>query len=209
MNAPLSAAAVTTGQRKAVFLDKDGTLVRNLPGNVDPDAIELLPGVLDGLQLLQRRGFVLFVVSNQGAIGEGWLEESQLEQLWQRTRQLLEAGGVRIEGFYYCPHAPGPGGQPVCSCRKPRPGLLWRAAVEHQIDLYNSWMIGDILDDVEAGHGAGCRSAMVDNGGETEWEYGFARVPDVIAHDFRAVVRLMEDSRPVLSPRRHMARIWL
>lgn len=209
MNAPLSASAVKTGQRKAVFLDKDGTLVRDVPYNTDPDAVELMPGVLDGLQQLQRRGFVLFVVSNQGGIGEGRLDEAQLDAVWQRTERLLAAGGVRIEAFYYCPHAAGPGGQPVCSCRKPRPGLLWRAAVEHQIDLYNSWMVGDILDDVEAGHGAGCRSAMVDNGGETEWEYGFSRVPDVIGHDFTAVVRLMEDSRPVLTPRRPMARIWL
>ena len=187
--------AAPVGQRKAAFLDKDGTLIRDVPFNVDPTRIELLPGVLEGLQQLHQRGFLLFVVSNQPGLARGLFDEEQLDAVWLRLNALVAPAGLQFEGFYYCPHEAGQPGLPLCSCHKPSPGLLWRAAVEHNLDLHHSWMIGDILHDVEAGHGAGCRSALIDNGGETEWRYGPTRVPDVIAHDFLGAIQLMEDRR--------------
>jgi histidinol phosphatase-like enzyme len=84
-----------------------------------------------------------------------------------------------LDGFYYCPHAPDAG----CDCRKPAPGMLERAAREHGVDLRASWMIGDILDDVEAGRRAGCRTILLDNGNETEWRDGEQRCPDYVARD--------------------------
>lgn len=194
--------AIPVAQRKAAFLDKDGTLIRDVPFNVDPERIELLPGVIEGLKQLRQRGFSLFVVSNQPGLAQGLFDEEQLDAVWQRLNELVQAAGLQFEGFYYCPHEVERSGQPMCSCHKPRPGLLWRAAVEHNLDLHHSWMIGDILHDVEAGHGAGCRSALIDNGGETEWRYGPTRVPDVIAHDFLGVVQLMEDRRLMAKARR-------
>lgn len=212
MRGRLSAGVAGEGlARPAVFLDKDGTLIRNIPWNCDPQRIELLPGVLEGLRELCDRGYALFVISNQPGIAYGHFGEGELQRVWQRLQQLVDVAGVQFEGFYYCPHAPRADGLPACSCHKPRPGLLWRAAVEHNLDLYHSWMVGDILHDVEAGHGAGCRSALLDNGGETEWLIAPARVPDVIAHDFTGVVRLMDDKPVVRRSRRHrqqLARQW-
>lgn len=201
MNARSDKAMSEVIQRKAVFLDNNGTLIRDLAHDVDPTLIELLPGVLEGLTLLQRRGFALFVVSNQSGVAKGFFGEDQLNVVWQRLNELVRPAGLEFEGFYYCPHDVQTSGHAGCSCRKPRPGLLWRAAVEHNLDLRHSWMIGDVLHDVEAGHGAGCRSALIDNGGETEWRLGETRIPDVIAHNFLAAVQLMDD-RPVAAKAR-------
>jgi D-glycero-D-manno-heptose 1,7-bisphosphate phosphatase len=98
---------------------------------------------------------------------------------------MLAEAGVRLAGFYYCPHHPEGIDQRyaiACSCRKPNPGLLYRAAAEHGIDLEQSWLIGDILDDVEAGHRAGCRSILVDLGTETLPDRSL-RAPDYVARD--------------------------
>jgi histidinol-phosphate phosphatase family protein len=92
-------------------------------------------------------------------------------------RELLATGGVFLAGVHWCPHHPQAG----CDCRKPQPGMLTRAAAEHGIDLGQSWMVGDILDDVEAGHRAGCRTVLLDVGHETEWVPGPLRSPDVTA----------------------------
>lgn len=99
---------------------------------------------------------------------------------------MCAAAGMPLAGFYYCPHAPIGVGQAEhagCRCRKPRPGLLLDAADQHGIDLRRSWMVGDILDDVEAGRRAGCRTVLIDNGNETEWAVSRLRVPDYCAPD--------------------------
>lgn len=154
----------------AVFIDKDGTLVEDLPYNVDPEQIRLAPGAAESVAALRARGFRIFVVSNQPGAGLGLFNESSLAQVKARLESLLNHA---LDGFYYCPHRPDAG----CQCRKPRPGLLLRAAREHGVDLGRSWMIGDILDDVEAGRRAGCRALLVDVGNETEWQQGKARRP--------------------------------
>jgi histidinol phosphatase-like enzyme len=104
---------------------------------------------------------------------------------------------VALDGFYYCPHHPrGALARYACecSCRKPQPGMLMRAAREHGIDLPASWMIGDILHDVEAGNRAGCRSLLIDNGNETEWQRGPGRTPTAIAADLFAAATLIAAS---------------
>ena len=99
--------------------------------------------------------------------------------------------GVCFDGFYYCPHHPQ-GSDPCyalqCDCRKPQPGMLHRAALEHGLDLARSWLIGDILDDVEAGRRAGCRTVLLDVGSETEWRKGPEREPDHIARGLAEAV---------------------
>lgn len=164
--------------KRAVFLDKDGTLVHDVPYNVDPARIRLAPGAGAALRRLRQSGFRLFVVSNQSGVARGLFRESALAGVRERIAQLLARAAVALDGFYYCPHGPSPpGAPPACDCRKPAPGMLLRAAREHQLALERCWMVGDILDDVEAGRRAGCRTVLIDNGNETEWRFAPLRRP--------------------------------
>ena len=172
----------TIGSR-AVFLDKDGTLIENVPYNVDPALVALTPGAGQALEWFAERGFRLIVVSNQSGVADGWFAEHALRGVERRIAELLTPHGVAIEAFYYCVHSALAG----CSCRKPRPGLLRRASAELGIELSASWLIGDILDDVEAGNRAECLTALVVNGNETKWRYGELRVPDVAAPSLEQV----------------------
>lgn len=175
--------AVTDGAyRPAAFVDKDGTLVEDVPYNVSPQRLRLMPGVPEGLGLLSRQGFRIIVVTNQPGLARGLFDRAQLMRLHASLALLLQASGVPIDDFFVCPHAPATSRtDPGCLCRKPAPGLLRQAALLHRIDLARSWMLGDILDDVEAGHRAGCRSALIDVGNETEWRLSPSRTPDIRA----------------------------
>lgn len=173
----------------AVFLDKDGTLVHDRPYNADPARLRLRAGVGVALARLQAAGFRLILASNQPGIALGLFSEADLAAVEDELARQLAPHGVRLDAAYYCPHRPAPAGEASpCACRKPQPGLLRRAALEHGIDLRRSWMVGDILDDVEAGHAAGCRSVLLDVGSETEWCDGAGRRPDFVARDFAEVV---------------------
>jgi histidinol-phosphate phosphatase family protein len=180
--------------RPAVFLDKDGTLVEDVPYNVDPNLIRLTDGAMDGLRLLHAAGYLLIVVSNQSGVARGLFVEEALRTVEGRLRALLSAGGVPLAGFYCCPHHPdGMIDRYAVDCgyRKPSPGLLQHAAREHRIDLTRSWMIGDILHDVEAGKRAGCRTVLLDVGHETEWDQTPARTPDLVASGLLDAARLV------------------
>lgn len=168
---------------QAVFLDKDGTLIEDVPYNVDPERIQMTRGALEGLYLLYTAGYQLIVITNQSGVARGYFPESALVVVEERVRQMLSEVGVQLAGFYYCPHHPD--GVVVnyaiaCSCRKPEPGLLIRAATDYGIDLTQSWFIGDILNDVEAGCRAGCKTILIDNGNETEWQLSAQRLPHYI-----------------------------
>ena len=158
--------------KKAVFIDKDGTLIRDVPYNCDPARIVFNPGVPQALKQLKSHGYQLIVVSNQSGIAMGYFKVGQLEGVVHKIQSDLKAAGVEIDAFYFCPHHPD--GKirryaRTCRCRKPEPGMLLRAAEQWHIDLSRSWMIGDILNDVEAGNRAGCRTILLDVGNETEW----------------------------------------
>ncbi|KQV48978.1 HAD-IIIA family hydrolase [Massilia sp. Root335] len=171
---------------KAVFLDKDGTLVDDLPHNVEPAHIVLCRGAGPALRLMARLGYRLFVVTNQPGIAFGRLAAAAMDGVRARLRELLLDEELALDGFYYCPHHPEGTVAPwaaECHCRKPLPGLLLKAAHEHGIDLRASWMVGDILHDVEAGNRAGCRTILIDNGNEMEWRLGPRRVPTRMAPD--------------------------
>lgn len=169
---------------RTVFLDKDGTLVDDVPYNVDPERIRLLPGVLEGLRSLQAAGYRFIVVTNQSGVARGYFPEKALIKVESRLCELLAQGGVPLGGFYYCPHHPDGvvlGYAVECSCRKPAPGLILRAAEEGGVDLRNAWLVGDILNDVECGRQAGVRTILIDNGNETEWILSPWRRPHFIA----------------------------
>ncbi len=147
--------------RRAVFFDRDGTICRDLVYLSDPDRLELLPGVTDALRRLQAADFLLIIVTNQSGIARGYMTEGTLARIHDRLHELLGDQGIRITAIYHCPHLPD-GSRPEyrqsCSCRKPEPGMLLRAAHEHGIDLARSFMVGDKLSDIQAGKRAGCRS---------------------------------------------------
>lgn len=180
-----------------VFLDKDGTLLENIPYNVDPARIALAPGAADGLRLLHAAGYRLVVVSNQSGVARGYFPEEALAAVEARLRYLLAQIGVPLSGFHYCPHHPDGKVQGYairCTCRKPAPGLLTRAALEYGVDLRQCWMIGDILDDIEAGNRAGCRTVLIFNGNETEWHVSPQRAPDYVAFDLAQAARIIVSS---------------
>jgi D-glycero-D-manno-heptose 1,7-bisphosphate phosphatase len=170
--------------RAALFLDKDGTLLIDVPYSVDPDKMMLADSAQDALLLFGRLDMPMFIVSNQSGVALGKFPIDALSAVESRLDQLAIENGASLSGFYWCPHLATGKIKPynvACDCRKPKPGMLLRAAMEHDIDLANSWFIGDILDDVEAGNRAGCQTVLIDNGNETEWKKGPFREPDFIA----------------------------
>jgi D-glycero-D-manno-heptose 1,7-bisphosphate phosphatase len=182
---------------RAVFLDKDGTLIEDVPYNVRPELIRLMPGSVAGLRRLHAAGYRLLVVSNQSGVARGLFREEALGPVEERLRQLLAAEGMPLTGFYYCPHHPTGSVAEyavACTCRKPQPGLLYRAAQEHGLDLGVSWFVGDILNDVEAGRRAGCRTILLDNGHETEWVLTPERTPHCRAADLDEAARIILES---------------
>jgi D,D-heptose 1,7-bisphosphate phosphatase len=179
---------------KAVFLDKDGTLVDDLPYHAAPQCLALCRGAGPALRLLSRLDYRLFVVTNQAGIAFGRLGEPAMHTVHDRMHALLLREQLALDGFYFCPHHPDgtvAAYAADCHCRKPMPGLLLQAATDHGIDLRSSWMIGDILHDVEAGNRAGCRTILIDNGNETEWRLGPRRIPTRMAPDLYAAALLI------------------
>jgi D-glycero-D-manno-heptose 1,7-bisphosphate phosphatase len=179
---------------RGVFLDKDGTLIEDVPYSVDAARMQLADGAEEGLSRLSAAGYLLFVVSNQSGVARGYFEESALEDIEAALRSLLRDVGVDLTGFAYCPHHPAGKVERYrkdCGCRKPKPGLIVELAERHGIDLAQSWVIGDILDDVEAGRRAGCRTVLVDRGHETQWVLSTTRIPHHIARDLRRAAEIV------------------
>jgi D-glycero-D-manno-heptose 1,7-bisphosphate phosphatase len=150
----------------AVFLDRDGIINRKAPSGeyvTRWEDFHLLPGVAEGIALLNRAGFRVVVVTNQRGIAKGLMTVADLEDIHKRMLDSLARAGATINEIYYCPHDK----KPVCRCRKPAPGMLLDAARSHGIELPASWMIGDSDIDIEAGKNAGCRTARLVANGET------------------------------------------
>ena len=183
-----------TAKRKAIFLDKDGTLIPDVPYNVNPDLVTLQEGVIEGLQLLKEEGFIFVVISNQAGVARGYFKLNELEKVKEKLDLLLKQEGIEIAGYYFCPHHPAGDVAEyavACNCRKPEPGMILKAAKELEIDTESSWMIGDILNDVEAGNKAVCKTILLDIGNETEWSEGLFRKPTFIAPNFLYAARFI------------------
>lgn len=180
--------------RAAVFLDKDGTVLADEPYNVDPDRMAYAPMALAGLSRLAKTDLALVVISNQSGVARGLFAADALHAVGVKLAAMFHAAGAHLDGFYWCPHHPDGVVDAYavdCDCRKPQPGLLLRAARELELDLAASWFIGDILDDVEAGNRAGCRSILLDVGNETEWRTGPDREPFCRAADLDAAAQIV------------------
>jgi D-glycero-D-manno-heptose 1,7-bisphosphate phosphatase len=153
----------------ALFLDRDGTLVHSVHYPSRPEQLRLYDGIGSELRLLRRMGLRLVVITNQSGIARGYFTEADLQRMHEHLAAELALQDVYLDGIYHCPHHPDGVIAELavrCTCRKPQPGMLLRAADELNLDLEHSWFIGDILDDVEAGNHAGCRTILVDLGTE-------------------------------------------
>ncbi len=149
---------------KAVFLDRDGTLIVERGYITVPEGVELIPGAAAAVARLRDAGWKVFVVTNQGCVAKGMITEDELGMIHFRMISMLAEQGAEVDGVYYCPHHPD-GDQMQysieCDCRKPRPGMLERAAGEHGLELDQCVMVGDTVRDLEAGRGAGARGVLV------------------------------------------------
>jgi D-glycero-D-manno-heptose 1,7-bisphosphate phosphatase len=148
---------------KAIFLDRDGVINEVLSERVryvnKPEDFYLLPGVADAIAIFRKLGYLIFVVTNQGGIGMGYMKLSVLKSIHRKMREvlLMENEQAIIDDIAYCPHRPRDG----CDCRKPKPGMIIDLAEKYNIDLSQSYMIGDMESDIEAGRSAGCKTVWI------------------------------------------------
>jgi D-glycero-D-manno-heptose 1,7-bisphosphate phosphatase len=176
--------------RPAVFLDRDGVINRAVvcEGIPRPPAsleeLEILPGVPEALRTLEARGYARVIVTNQPDVARGCASKALVEDIHATLRREL-----RLDAILSCCHDDSDD----CDCRKPKAGLLLRAARDLDIDLPGSFMVGDRWRDVEAGRRAGCRTVLIDNGHETEWKRSPMRWPDLVAGDLAEAARLIDD----------------
>lgn len=177
---------------RAVFLDRDGVINRNAPEGqyvTSWEDFHILPGVVEGIALLNRAGFSVIVVTNQRCVAKGLITAADLEKMHQRMSEFLARAGATIHAIYYCPHET----ESSCTCRKPAPGMLLDAARSRSIELRASWMIGDSETDVEAGKNAGCKTArltaMHDTFDEAERRLITPSQADIVAVSFLDVIR--------------------
>jgi D-glycero-D-manno-heptose 1,7-bisphosphate phosphatase len=145
--------------RPAVFLDRDGTVIVDKVHLTDPDDVELVPGAAESLRRLNGAGLSVVIVSNQSVIARGMTTREQVDAAMDRLQELLLEEGAFVDAFYYCPHHEDFSGP--CDCRKPKPGMLFDASVEHDLDLGASYMVGDWWSDIGAGQAAGLPSILV------------------------------------------------
>lgn len=182
--------------QRAVFLDRDNTIIAD-PGYInDPDQVHLLPGAAEAIQRLNAAGYVVVVATNQSGVARGRITEKQLAAVHQRMREMLLEQGARLDAIYYCPYLPGvdatvPRFRRESRLRKPEPGMLLKAAQELELSLEASWMIGDSTRDILAGRRAGCRTILIAPPGKT--------LPEENCHPDFKVASLAEAVEIVLS----------
>lgn len=172
-------------QSPGIFLDRDGTVIRDTGYIGDPDLVEFIPDVLPALRRFQDAGYRLVVVSNQSGIGRGVITQEQYDLVARRIADRLSEYGIHT-ATYYCPHSPDDG----CECRKPSPSLLLRAARDLDIDLGRSFMIGDRVSDIEAGAAAGCKTILLAQAAFEE-QFPARPGPDYICPDWPCIARII------------------
>lgn len=148
---------------KAIFLDRDGTINAGIPKyeRVDsPEKVEILPNVIEGLRILSGLDYLLFFVTNQAGLAEGLITRQDFDAINNKVLELIEPSGVVITETYVCPHGEGA----ECNCRKPKPQMLLDAAKKYDVDLTQSWMVGDRLTDIHTGINTGTKTILVQTG---------------------------------------------
>jgi D-glycero-D-manno-heptose 1,7-bisphosphate phosphatase len=183
-------------KRRAVFMDRDGTISEEVGYVNHPTRYRVFPYSAEAVRLLNEAGWLAILVTNQAGVARGYFTEDLIGAVHDRLEQELARGGAHLDAVYYCAHHPTVGEIPYrldCECRKPKPGLIRRAADAFEIDLQQSWMIGDRYSDIELARNAGTRAAFVLSGyGRGEWEYqraAWKHRPDLVAEDLVEAVK--------------------
>ena len=173
---------MTKANHPAVFLDRDGTLMRDVDYCGDPKDVHVLVGVSEALQRLKNRGYKLIVITNQSGIGRGYFTKEQYEKVERELARQI--GDGLIDATYYCPHLPSAG----CRCRKPSAAMVVRAAANHEVDVRRSFFIGDKRSDIECGWNAGVRTVLVQTGYGKNTDSNLA---DFVAKDLSEAAELI------------------
>jgi len=183
-------------KRRAVFIDRDGTISEEVGYVNHPSRYRVFPYAAEAIRRLNEAGWLAILVTNQAGVARGYFTEDVIGAVHTLLTRELERGGARLDAIYYCPHHPSVGEPPYrfdCDCRKPRPGLIRRAADDLDIDLAGSWMVGDRYSDTELALNAGTRAALVLSGyGRGEWEYqraAWRHQPDLVAENLLEAVQ--------------------
>ncbi len=163
----------------AVFFDRDGTINEESGYLSNPDDLSLIKGAAEAVKRLNSIGIKVIVISNQSGVGRGFFSEEDLARVNKRLTDLLLSRGARIDAIYYCPHHP----EDNCECRKPKPGLLKKAALEHSIDLIRSYVVGDKKTDVELAGNAGSKGILVKTGFGSDQLKTMTSPPAFVAED--------------------------
>jgi len=169
--------------KKAVFLDRDGTINKDVGYPSKVEQISIFPEAVEAVKKLNKAGFKIFVITNQSGVARKIIKEDELGRIHAFIDGSFRKEGAVIDGIYYCPHHPDFGDAPyrmTCGCRKPLPGMILQAGKEHDIDLKGSFMVGDKSSDVEAGRGAGCTTVYLRN---PKFPAGKGMKADLIAND--------------------------
>lgn len=182
-------------KRPAVFIDRDGTISEEVGYINHPSRFRVFPYAASAIKLLNDQGWLAIIITNQAGVARGYFSESMIETVHDNLRQELGDKGARVDAIYYCAHHPTVGEPPYrqeCDCRKPKPGLITRAAKDLDVALEQSWMIGDRYGDVVLARNAGVRSAFVLSGyGRGEWENQrsvWKHQPDLVAENLLEAV---------------------
>jgi len=172
---------VNSKKNKAVFLDRDNTIAKDVPYCSRPEDFELLPGVSEAISTLNKYGYKVVIITNQSGIARGYFTEETLELIHRKMIDELNKQGARIDRIYYCPHHPDEN----CDCRKPKPKLIQVAAEDLNIDISQSYMIGDKQIDMKLAENAGCKAGIFISGSITNKENNvksFSEAVDRILH---------------------------
>jgi D-glycero-D-manno-heptose 1,7-bisphosphate phosphatase len=185
-----------SGARRAVFMDRDGTISEEVGYVNHVSRYRVFPFAAEAVRVLNDAGRLAVLVTNQAGVARGYFKEELIGEVHKVLVAELEREGARLDAVYYCPHHPTVGEPPYrfdCDCRKPRPGLLLRAADELGLDLSRCWMVGDRYSDTELARNAGARSALVLTGygrGELEHQsHAWPRRPDLVAENLLEAVK--------------------
>ncbi len=177
--------------KRAAFIDRDGTIVQGIEYLRSPEELVLLPDAARAIRQFNEIGYLTIIVTNQSGIARGYFTEERLREIHHRLAHMLSEEGARIDAIYYCPHLAEGTVEAYsidCRCRKPRPGMLHRAAREHDIDLSKSIMLGDTPADVMAGKSAGCKTVLIQPSGSG---FDMSVSPDYVAKDLMGAVALV------------------
>ena len=188
---------------RAVFIDRDGTLSEEVGYINHPERFRLFPYTAEAIKRLNENGWLAIVTTNQAGVARGYFSEEMIQTVHKGMEDQLASAGARLDAIYYCAHHPSVGEPPYrvdCDCRKPKPGLITQAAADFQVDLKNSWMVGDRYSDIQLARNAGVHSAFVLSGyGRGEWEHqrqSWTEQPDMVAENLlQVVLNLVEEQK--------------